>query len=52
MQTMLVLMCSVLGGWVGWWFGNFVGFNTALFVSIIGSAFGWYAALRVNRVYR
>lgn len=35
-------VASTLGGYVGWQLGSVVGFMTAFFLSIIGSALGVY----------
>jgi membrane protein YqaA with SNARE-associated domain len=52
MQTLLILMTSTLGGWVGWWLGDLVGTTTAIIVSLVGSGVGWYVGAEINRRYR
>ncbi len=38
-----------LGGWLGWWAGDFVGIYTAVLLSSLGSGFGLWAAMRLER---
>jgi outer membrane lipoprotein SlyB len=39
------------GSWLGWWIGSFVGFGTAVLLSIVGFAAGLYAGRRVEQTY-
>jgi len=41
-MKMIKLVASTLGGYAGWWLGNYVGLMTAFFLSIIGTALGVY----------
>jgi len=38
-----------IGGAVGWWLGEFVGFGTAFIASGVGSILGIYGGWRVAR---
>ena len=40
-----------VGGYVGWTFGEHIGFMTAFFVSGLGSLIGVYAGWRFAREY-
>lgn len=49
MAKILNLCGMCVGGWLGWVIGARVGFFTAFIVSVVGSAAGLYAAIRVTR---
>jgi hypothetical protein len=51
MKGLLCFLCVSVGGAIGWWVGSFVGFITAVFLSIIGSGAGLYFALRLHQEY-
>jgi cadmium resistance protein CadD (predicted permease) len=40
----LILLAATIGGAIGWWLGEFVGFMTAFFLSVVGMAAGIYIA--------
>jgi uncharacterized membrane protein YbhN (UPF0104 family) len=42
---------ATLGGAIGWWAGEKVGFMTAFLVSIIGTGVGIYAGRRFGQTY-
>jgi hypothetical protein len=42
----LILIAATIGGAIGWWLGAFIGFMTAFFMSIVGTAAGVYIARR------
>jgi len=42
---------ATLGGSAGWWVGSRLGFATAFFMSVAGTAAGVYAGRRVARDY-
>ena len=48
---MMVFIAATVGGAIGWWAGNFVGFMTAFIVSTIGSGVGIWAGRRLAREY-
>jgi len=48
---MLAMMGATLGGMVGWWLGNLIGFTTAFIVSIFASGIGWYVGVRFYQEY-
>jgi hypothetical protein len=41
---MLVVLGGTVGSMVGWWLGALVGFMTAFFMSVVGTAAGVYFA--------
>ncbi|MBZ5552039.1 MAG: hypothetical protein LAO21_04915 [Acidobacteriia bacterium] len=51
MKGLLSFLCVTVGGAIGWWLGAFVGFMTAVLLSIVGSGAGLYFALRLHREY-
>jgi len=51
MKMILTSGGAIIGGWIGWWLGDKVGFFTAWCVSCIGSAAGLYGARIVIRQY-
>ncbi len=46
MRALLGLIGATLGGWLGWWLGDFANIWLALFLSVVGTAFGGYYAKR------
>lgn len=40
-----------IGGSIGWWLGSMVGIMTAFVLSVVGTAFGLYAARRLFANY-
>jgi len=48
---MLGFIGATIGGAIGWWAGNFVGFMTAFFVSMVGTGIGIYAGKRLADHY-
>lgn len=48
---LLYLIGATVGGAVGWWAGNFVGFMTAFFLSTVGSGVGIWAGKRLADEY-
>jgi len=53
MYRLLIFIGMTLGGYVGWWAGEYVGleFMGTLFVSTLGSAVGVYLAWKIDRYY-
>lgn len=51
MSRLLVLIGATVGGAVGWWVGDHVGFMTAFFLSMIGTGLGMYGGARISREY-
>jgi len=51
MKKVLSFVGATVGGAIGWWLGAFVGTMTAFLVSIVGTAAGVYAALRIADTY-
>lgn len=51
MSRTVIYMGMVLGGWVGWWAGDLVGFGImgSFLVSSLGSFAGIYLGWRVTR---
>ncbi|CAN5916737.1 hypothetical protein BH11GEM1_BH11GEM1_01760 [soil metagenome] len=48
---LLAFIGATVGGAVGWWAGNFVGFMTAFFLSTVGTGFGIWAGKRLADQY-
>jgi hypothetical protein len=48
---MLSFIGATAGGALGWWAGNFVGFMTAFFVSMIGTGIGIHAGKQLADKY-
>ena len=42
MKKILIILSITIGGWIGWWIGEFVRFMTAYFLSVFGAAAGLY----------
>ena len=51
MGKLLYFCSTMLGGWVGWAFGERFGIMTAFFLSLVGTALGVYAARRITRSF-
>ena len=51
MGKMLGFIGATVGGGIGWWAGERVGFMTAFFVSMIGTGIGIYFGRRVAQHY-
>lgn len=48
---MLAFIGATVGGAVGWWAGDFVGFMTAFFLSMVGTGLGIWAGKRLANQY-
>ena len=44
---LLGFICATVGGGIGWWAGESVGFMTAFFLSMLGTGIGIYAGKRL-----
>jgi hypothetical protein len=51
MEKLLILILTTVGGYLGWWLGEPVGFMTAFMLSIVGSGLGLYVSRRIVRDY-
>ena len=53
MGRLLIFIGMLLGGYVGWWAGEYIGMGlmTTFLVSSLGSAVGVYVAWRIRRDY-
>jgi uncharacterized membrane protein YbhN (UPF0104 family) len=51
MKRFLAFVGMTVGSYVGWWLGSQVGFVTACFASVLGTALGLYAGRRVWQRY-
>jgi hypothetical protein len=53
MGRLLIFIGMTLGGYVGWWAGEYMGLGlmATLLVSSLGSAVGVYVAWRIMRDY-
>ena len=51
MKKALIILSISIGGWIGWWLGDHVGFMTAYFLSIVGAAAGLYIGRSVMKNY-
>ena len=53
MGRLLIFIGMVLGGYIGWWAGEYIGLGlmTTFLVSSLGSAAGVYVAWRIMRDY-
>ena len=51
LSKMLNFIGATIGGSIGWWAGERVGFMTAFVLSIIGTGIGIYAGHRVAKNY-
>jgi membrane protein YqaA with SNARE-associated domain len=45
-RGLLSFLGATIGGSIGWWLGDFVGFMTAFVLSTVGSVLGWWYARR------
>lgn len=48
MVKLMKLVGATIGGGAGWWLGAQVGLMTAFLLSILGTAAGVYAAIRIE----
>ena len=51
MKKVFIILRISIGGWIGWWLGDHVGFMTAFFLSIVGAAAGLYIGRIVMKNY-
>jgi hypothetical protein len=53
MHRLLIFIGMILGGYVGWWAGEYIGlgFMGAFLVSTLGSGIGVFVAWRIMRDY-
>ncbi len=51
MRKVLTFVGSIVGGSVGWWLGDRVGFFSAFVVSMLGTAAGIYYGIKVFNHY-
>ena len=51
MNKVLGFIGATVGGGIGWWAGEGVGFMTAFMLSMVGTGVGIYLAQRVARHY-
>jgi hypothetical protein len=51
MKGLLVMIGMTIGGWIGWAIGAQVSIFTAFVVSMVGTGFGMYLAIRINQQY-
>ncbi len=51
MKKVLAILSIFIGGWIGWWLGNYFGFMTAYFLSVVGAAAGLYFGRKIMRHY-
>jgi hypothetical protein len=51
MKRLLVMVGATVGGSIGWWAGSGVGIMTAFLLSVVGTAAGIYAAIKVYENY-
>ena len=51
LNKMLAFIGASVGGGIGWWAGERVGFMTAFMLSMLGTGLGIYAGMRVARHY-
>ena len=49
MRGLIGFVGASVGGWIGWALAERFGFMAAFFVSLVGTAFGIYAANRFSR---
>lgn len=49
LANIIVFVVASTAGAIGWWAGSLIGFMTAFFVSIIGTALGTYYARKWTR---
>ena len=51
MTKLLMFLGSTVGGYIGWWCGERVGFMTAFIISMVGTGAGMYFGRRVAQHY-
>ena len=51
MRKLFVFGGTTVGGYVGWWAGEHVGFMTAFMLSMIGTGIGMFGGIRAARNY-
>ncbi len=51
MKKVLDILSISIGGWIGWWLGNYFGFMTAYFLSVVGAAAGLYFGRKIMRSF-
>lgn len=53
MSRLLIFIGMTLGGYVGWWAGDYMGMGlmTTFLISSLGSVAGVYVAWRITRDY-
>jgi hypothetical protein len=50
-EKLIVTLAATLGGGIGWWLGEQVGFMTAFCISTLGTAVGVYGGRWLCREY-
>ena len=51
MSKLFALIGATAFGYFGWWVGSYIGFVTAVFLSIIGSGIGLYFGRHLAKKY-
>ncbi len=51
MKKLILFIFITLGGYLGWWLGEYIGIMTAYFLSVVGSLAGVFVGCAVNRRY-
>ena len=51
MKRLLAVIGATILGYLGWWLGEFVGIMTAMALSVVASAVGWYIGARLFDEY-
>jgi hypothetical protein len=51
LTKMLSFIGATIGGGIGWWAGESVGFMTAFALSMVGTGFGIYLGRRLGQHY-
>ena len=46
MKKIVLWTITGLGGWIGWWAGDKIGFLTAFLLSLVGTGAGMYVGRR------
>jgi hypothetical protein len=52
MMKLCIFVGTTLGGYLGWWLGEYFGFGAAFALSGLGSLAGVYAGWKVGLRYR